>query len=101
MEQFIYFLVEQTKLSLSIDADSTIKDDEIHLWVRAALEDLSRAGVDVQPNTENWLVIGAVVMFCKANFGMCSIDEKKLAKETYISLLRNLSLSYKESSSND
>lgn len=89
----LFYLVKE---SLSISNISTLKDNEIELWVRAALEDLSRAGVTAATvSTENWLVKGAVVMYCKANFGMCSLDEKKLAANTYNLLCTNLSLSYK------
>lgn len=85
------------KESLSIVESSTIKDSEIELWIQAATEDLSRAGVTAATvSTDNWLVKGAIVMFCKANFGMCSLEEKKLAQSTYSLLCNNLSLSYKE-----
>lgn len=89
------------KESLSIVNTSTLKDNEIELWIEAAIEDLSRAGVTAATvSTENWLVKGAIVMFCKANFGMCSLEEKKLAQSTYSLLCNNLSLSYKESDNN-
>ena len=85
------------KESLSIIGTSTLKDNEIELWIQAAIEDLSRAGVTAATvSTDNWLVKGAIVMFCKANFGMCSLEEKKLAQSTYSLLCNNLSLSYKE-----
>lgn len=84
------------KESLSIVGTSTIKNNEIRLWINAAIEDLSRAGVTAATvSTDNWLVKGAIVMFCKANFGMCSLEEKKLAQSTYSLLCNNLSLSYK------
>lgn len=84
------------KESLSIVGTSTIKNNEIRLWINAAIEDLSRAGVTAATvSTDNWLIKGAIVMFCKANFGMCSLEEKKLAQSTYSLLCNNLSLSYK------
>lgn len=86
------------KEALSIVSTSTIKDNEIDLWIQAAIEDLSRAGVTAATvSTDNWLVKGAIVMFVKANFGMCSLEEKKLAANTYSLLCNNLCLSYKES----
>lgn len=89
------------KESLSIVSTSTSKDREIELWIRAALEDLSRAGVNAPTvSTDNWLYKGAVVMYCKANFGMCSLEEKKLAQSTYSLLCNNLSLSYKVGDTN-
>ena len=94
-------LVSLVKESLSIVSTSTAKDNEITLWIQAAIEDLTRAGVTAATvSTENWLVKGAIVMYCKANFGMCSLEEKKLASNTYSLLCNNLSLSYKEGDNN-
>ena len=89
-------MISLVKEALSIVSTATIKDNEITLWIQAAVEDLSRAGVTAATvSTENWLVKGAIVMYCKANFGMCSLEEKKLAANTYSLLCNNLSLSYK------
>lgn len=89
-------LIALCKEALSITSTSTIKDNEITLWIQAAIEDLSRAGVTAATvSTDNWLVKGAIVMYVKANFGMCSLEEKKLASQTYSLLCNNLSLSYK------
>lgn len=89
-------LISLCKEALSITSTSTIKDNEIELWIQAAIEDLSRAGVTAATvSTENWLIKGAIVMYVKANFGMCSLEEKKLAANTYSLLCNNLSLSYK------
>lgn len=89
-------LISLCKEALSITSTSTIKDNEIELWVQAAIEDLSRAGVTAATvSTDNWLIKGAIVMYVKANFGMCSLEEKKLAANTYSLLCNNLSLSYK------
>lgn len=94
-------MISLVKESLSIVSTSTIKDNEIELWIKAAVEDLSRAGVNaVTVSTDNWLVKGAIVMYCKANFGMVSLEEKKLAQSTYSLLCNNLSLSYKVGDTN-
>lgn len=94
-------LISLCKEALSITSTSTIKDNEIELWIQAAIEDLSRAGVTAATvSTENWLIKGAIVMYVKANFGMCSLEEKKLAANTYSLLCNNLSLSYKVGDSN-
>lgn len=91
-------LLYLVKESLSIVATSSLKDNEILMWIQAALEDMSRQDISVSSvSTENWLVVGAVVMYVKANFGMCDIKEKELAQKTYNSLCTNLSLSYKTS----
>lgn len=100
MEENINNLMELVKESLSIYSESTIKDNELELWIRAAVEDLKRVGITAATvSTDNWLVKGAIVMYCKANFGMCSLDEKKLAQSTYSLLCNNLALSYKEGES--
>lgn len=100
MEENIDNLMELVKESLSIYSESSIKDNELELWIRAAIEDLKRVGVTAATvSTDNWLVKGAIVMYCKANFGMCSLDEKKLAQSTYSLLCNNLALSYKEGES--
>lgn len=100
MEENIDNLMELVKESLSIYSESTIKDNELELWIRAAVEDLKRVGITAAAvSTDNWLIKGAIVMYCKANFGMCSLDEKKLAQSTYSLLCNNLALSYKEGES--
>lgn len=89
-------LLDLVKESLSIVSTATLKDNEIKLWIKAALEDMSRQGITVPSvSTENSLVVGAIVMYAKANFGMCDIREKELAQKAYISLCQNISLSYK------
>ena len=89
------------KESLSIVSTSTAKDNEIELWIRAAEEDLKRTGITAAAvSTDNWLIKGAIVMYCKANFGMCSLEEKRLAADTYSLLCTNLSLSYKVGDNN-
>lgn len=99
-EENFYDLMALVKESLSIYNDSSLKDYELELWIRAAIEDLSRVGIAAATvSTDNWLVKGAIVMFCKANFGMCSLEEKKLAQSTYSLLCNNLALSYKEGAS--
>lgn len=81
------------KQCLSIVSTSTEKDNEIAMWISAAVEDMVRQGIDVANNTSNGLIQGAIVMFVKSTFGMCDISEKKLAKETYSNICTNLSLS--------
>lgn len=86
-------LSDLTKECLSIIPTSTLKDNEIMLFINAGILDLERQGIDVANNIEDGLVKGAIVMFVKANFGMVDLNEKKLAHDTYISLCMNLSLS--------
>lgn len=84
-------LMELTKQSLSIISDSTIKDDEIQMWIDAGKEDLKRQGIN--PNSNNPLVKSTIVMFVKANFGNVDLKEKELSQKTYNLLCQNLGLS--------
>lgn len=81
------------KECLSIVPTSTLKDNEIAMWISAAVEDMIRQDINVSDNLSNGLVQGAIVMFAKANFGMCDINEKTLAEKTYKNICTNLSLS--------
>lgn len=88
--------VDLTKLAkecLSIVSSSSLKNNEIEMFIGAGMLDMIRQGIDVIKNIENFLVQGAIIMFVKANFGMVDINEKRLAQETYIMLCGNLSLS--------
>lgn len=81
------------KQCLSIVRTSTLKDDEIVMWINGAISDLVRQDIDVAKNISDGLIQGAIVMFVKANFGMVDIKEKELAQGTYEKLCNNLSLS--------
>lgn len=81
------------KQCLSIVNTATIKDDEIVMWINAAISDMVRQSIDVAGNITDGLIQGAIVMFVKATFGMVDIKEKELAQKTYTLLCNNLSLS--------
>ena len=83
------------KQCLSIVESSTAKDKEISMWIGGAVADMTRVGIDVAGNLSDGLVQGAIVMFVKANFGMCDIKEKDLANQRYNQICSNLSLSEK------
>ena len=83
------------KQCLSIVSTATAKNDEIVMWIDAAVSDMVRQGIDVARNISDGLIQGAIVMFVKSNFGMTEIKEKELAKDTYIRICNNLSLSSK------
>ena len=93
-------LLSLTKQCLSIIETSTVKDDEIEMWIKAGIADLIRQGIEA--NTSNELVKSAIVMFVKSNFGFVDIKEKELAQRTYSLLCCNLGLSseYKEVDNN-
>ena len=90
------------KQSLSIVSTATAKDDEIDMWIDAAITDMKRQAIAVGDNSDP-LVKSAIVMFVKANFGNVDISGKELYQHTYNLLCANLSLSsdYKEVSTND
>ena len=85
-------LKELAKQSMSIVSSSTIKDDEIEMWINAGKEDLKRQGINAELN--NPLVKSAIVMYVKANFGNVDIKEKELSQRAYNLLCHNLGLSY-------
>lgn len=83
------------KQCMSIVATATAKDDEIVMWIDAAVSDMVRQNIDVAGNITDGLIQGAIVMFVKGNFGFVEAKEKELAQKTYIQLCTNLSLSRK------
>lgn len=83
------------KQCLSIVDTTTVKDDEIVMWINAAVSDMVRQNIDVAGNITDGLIQGTIVMFVKATFGMVDIKEKELAKERYQTLCGQLSLSTK------
>lgn len=86
-------LTNLAKECLSIVNTSTLKDNEILLFINAGVLDLKRQGIDIETKIEDELVQAAIIMFVKANFGMVDIKEKQLAQDTYIKICNNLSLS--------
>ena len=84
-------LLKLTKQSLSIIQTSTAKDDEIKMYIDAAIHDLERQGIETILN--NSLVRSAIVMYVKANFGNVDIKEKERSERAYNQLCNNLSLS--------
>ena len=87
------------KQCLSIAQSSTMKDDEISMWIAAAVEDLLRNDIDVMNNLSNGLIQAAIIMYVKGHFGNVGYgektekNEKTMALESYKECLTNLSLS--------
>lgn len=81
------------KQCLSIVETATLKDEEIVMWINAAISDLIRQDIDVENNLSDGLIQSAIVMFVKSNFGNTDIKEKELAQKSYNLLCQNLSLS--------
>ena len=86
-------LTKLSKQCLSIVDTSTLKDNEINLLINAAILDMQRLDIDVKNKIQDQLVQAGIVMFVKANFGMCDIKEKELAQERYLQMCNNMSLS--------
>lgn len=86
-------LKKLAKECLSIVDTSTLKDNEILLFINAAVLDLKRQGIDSETKIEDQLIQSAIIMFVKSNFGMVDIKEKQRSQETYIQICNNLSLS--------
>ena len=84
-----------TKQCLSIIPTAISKDDEIVMWINAAISDLVRQNIDVANNITDGLIQGTIIMFVKGNFGFVEAKEKELAQRTYSQLCTNLSLSHK------
>lgn len=86
-------LKDLAKQCVSIVKNATLKDDEIAMFLGAAILDLERQDIEVVKNIEDDLIKGAIILYVKANFGMVDIKEKELSKQRYIELSTNLSLS--------
>ena len=86
-------LVKQT---LGIVASATERDNELELLITACVDDMTRAGVDV--DTTNALVQRAILTYVKANFGISNPTDKEKFLASYQLCLAELSLSegYKE-----
>lgn len=86
-------LMKLSKQVLSIVETATLKDEEIKMWIQAAIADLKRQGINASEDTTKSLIQSAIVMFVKGNFGNVDIKEKELAQKTYSLLCANLGAS--------
>lgn len=86
-------MLEKIKLSLRVlDPDF---DDEINSIISAALLELGIGGLDSEKvDIQDALIVQAVTLYCKANFGMANPDSEKYM-EAFNSLRTHLSLSEK------
>lgn len=84
------------KQTLGIVESATAKDGELEMIIQAGINDLTRAGVEV--DTDNALVQRAIITYVKANFGISNPDDKQKFMQSYQLCLAELSLSenYKE-----
>lgn len=79
-------MLKSCKKALRISSSNTIFDDEIQDIIIAAKKDLNITGV-VNVDIEDPLIRQAIIMYCKAEFGIDNKDSEKY-RNTY-ELLRN------------
>lgn len=89
-------LILLAKETLGIVATATAKDSSLEMIINAGINDMTRAGVDV--DVSNPLVQNALMTYVKANFGISNPQDKERFLEAYQLYLAELSLSegYKE-----
>lgn len=84
------------KETLGIVATATAKDNSLVMIINAGIDDMKRAGVNV--DYDNELVQNALMTYVKANFGISNPSDKEKFLQAYQLYLAELSLSegYKE-----
>ena len=89
-------LLSLAKQTLGIIPTATAKDNEIEMILKAGINDMIRAGVNV--DITNHLVQNALVTYVKANFGISNPTDKERFMSAYRLFLAELSMSeeYKE-----
>lgn len=94
-------LLALAKQTLGIISTATAKDDELKMILNAGINDLTRAGVEV--NETNPLVQNALMTYVKANFGISNPTDKEKFMNSYRLFLSELSLSenYKQKEAED
>lgn len=92
-------LLALAKETLGIVSTATAKDSSLEMIIEAGINDMTRAGVDV--DTDNKLVQNALMTYVKANFGISNPQDKERFLQAYQLFLAELSLSegYKEAES--
>ena len=83
------------KTCLGILGNSTLKDDEIVMWIDGAVADMVRQNIDVAGNISDGLIQSTIVMYVKSNYEMLDEVDRKRAYELYKQNCTNLSLSQK------
>lgn len=89
-------LIALAKETLGIVASATAKDNSLKMIIQAGINDMTRAGVDV--DLDNSLVQNGLMTYVKANFGISNPSDKEKFLQAYQLILAELSLSegYKE-----
>lgn len=84
-------LKKLAKQTLGIVNTATAKDDELVMLINASVNDMTRAGVQV--DTTNDLVKRAILTYIKGNFGISNPLDKERFMNAYQLCLAELSLS--------
>ena len=82
-------MLSSCKKALRISSSNITFDDEIQDLIIAAKKDLNVTGIVVEDKDP--LIKQAIIMYCKANFGLDNKDSEKY-KNTYELLKNRLSL---------
>lgn len=78
------------KECLSIIQTATGKDNEIELFINAAISDMERIGINI--DLSNSLQRAAIINYVKGNFGMTDTSQKELYLQSYKLLITSLQL---------
>lgn len=84
-------LIALAKETLGIVSTATAKDTSLAMIIGAGINDMTRAGVDV--DLDNTLVQNGLMTYVKANFGISNPNDKAKFLEAYQLILAELSLS--------
>lgn len=90
-EQDLNSLLVLAKETLGIVSTATAKDNSLKMIITAGIDDLTRAGVEVDVTNE--LVQNALMTYVKANFGISNPSDKEKYLQAYQLFLAELSLS--------
>lgn len=88
------YLLKLTKQSLSISEHAIQRDEELILYIDAAIKDLERLGTKI--NLDNPLLQTAIILFVKSKFGFVDEKEKQKATEAYKNIRAEISISEQE-----
>jgi hypothetical protein len=85
-------MLEECKTALRVTVSNTAFDSEILSLIGSATYDLHLAGIEAAGNIDDPLIIRAIVLYVKSNFGFDNPDAERLQK-SYDMLKMHLSLS--------
>lgn len=86
-------LLSLAKECLSIVESSTLKDKEICMLIKSAIQDLERVNIEVIKNIDNDLIKTTIMIYVKAHFGDTDINKRIEYLKRYKMNLRELQFS--------